>query len=524
MHWRPHCLLALLVVLTTLWRLPIARDSLWIDELHTSWCAGGDLQSVAPRATIGNQSPLYFWLLWAELRVAPPSELALRAPSLIAGSLLLIAAYWIAATWLKSPWLGLLAAWLIALEPEPSLFAYYATEARPYALAMLLAAVHVALFARLCRRPTVRLRTAFVLGAALLFYLHFTTALIVPAELAYWGLARWTRLARVHYSPRQLTLDLALIGAAWLPAALTIGGILSRRQNWAAFVEQRPLLDIFELLPWSAAALLVLAALGIDSINRRLAAMPQLSRRLAKAPRRAAHDLTPAAFHRGDLRTRQFAVLCLCWLLVPLGLAWLATWTDTARLFFPRYLLCSLTAAVLLAITCVRLAPGRAAQVFVGCSLAAAALWLSLAASPITREENWRSQLAFLNERWPQQPYPVLLMGDLIEDAALQQPHAPALEDYCLFPISGLYEVKTPRAERLPLASRGKGLLRPEQQQWLRTRGGAWLIVRTREQKDANEMGELLASELGGKSATSTWDYTPFHGKGVHLLLVQPRR
>ena len=68
-----------------------AGESLWLDELHTAWCAHGSLSEVAQRAAIGNQSALFFWLEWLLVRIFGENELALRLPSLIAGSLLPLA-------------------------------------------------------------------------------------------------------------------------------------------------------------------------------------------------------------------------------------------------------------------------------------------------------------------------------------------------------------------------------------------------------------------------------------------------
>jgi hypothetical protein len=503
MHWRSLFFLALLLAATTVWRVRAASESLWADELHSAWCAGGTLREVAPRAAIGNQSPLYFWLLWALSQWITPSELALRGTSIIAGALLLVAIYAIAASWLRSPWLGLLAAWLVAMEPAPGYFSYYATEVRPYALVMLLATLHVWLFARLCRRPTWPLRAAFILGAALLFHLHYTAALLLPAELLFWFIARVRLLLPVHYSARQLTLDLALIGISWLPAATTVGNIFSRRQNWALFVEQAPLVDSFEQLSWSIAALLVLAAVLVD---RYLIELPQGRR--GPEPE--------------QLRLRQFAILALCWLLVPMGLAWLATWRDVARLFFARYLVASMPAAILLAVSCVRLAPCRWSQTLIAGLLAAVALWMNLMFDDQGRGEDWRSAVVWLNEQLPQQPYPVLLMPDLIEDQGLRQPHDERLEDYCLFPLTALYRVKTQRSDLLPLPSRGAGLLTGEQCHWLAARGGAWLVMRATAPETAEEQAQAIATELNANpGGQPVWRVKPKHlGKGVQILLL----
>ncbi|MEZ6075018.1 MAG: hypothetical protein R3C56_04880 [Pirellulaceae bacterium] len=46
-----------------LWAAGAATESLWLDELHTSWVVAGPWSDVASRARQGNQSPLFFWVL-----------------------------------------------------------------------------------------------------------------------------------------------------------------------------------------------------------------------------------------------------------------------------------------------------------------------------------------------------------------------------------------------------------------------------------------------------------------------------
>src|SRR6187549_386898 len=78
-------ILAAITALAAVLRLWQINESLWVDELHTSWCVQGSIFDVAPRAADGNQSPLYFWLVWGVTRLFGESELTLRLPSLLAG-------------------------------------------------------------------------------------------------------------------------------------------------------------------------------------------------------------------------------------------------------------------------------------------------------------------------------------------------------------------------------------------------------------------------------------------------------
>ena len=507
-------LLAFVLAASLYWRVSAAQESLWIDELHTAWCAGGQFEEVVPRAGIGNQSPLFFWLEWAIANSFDGwlNELLLRGPSLAAGGALLIVVFLIVLRWLRSAWLGLLAAWIVALDPLAN---YYATEARPYALVTLLAALHVVLFAELCRRPTWLLRAGFVAGMGLLFHLHYTAALLLPAELLFWLVAWARRLMPVRYTSRQLTLDLALIVTLWLPAAGLIGAIFGRRQNWEAFVPRWPVWDLFDLLPWSGAALLGLAAVLVE---RYAIELPRLRVGLASADPRLRFGLVSP----DTLRWRQFAILCSCWLLVPLGLAWLASWTDVARLFFPRYLAVSMPAGILLAVSCVQLAPWKWSRVLIGASLATAALWGGVSKEGDLRGEDWRGAVAWLNEQLAADPLPVLVVSDLIEDRALRQPHGQLLEDYCLYPVTSLYRLDVPRSELLPLPSTGEGVLDAAWRERLRSRGGAWLIVRTSDLRIANAVGYAACAEVSTED--EVWHVkSNRHFGGVKLVLIRPR-
>src|SRR6478672_5531677 len=83
----------LICVISAGLRLWQARESLWLDELHTAWCAIGPLANVQPRAEIGNQSPLFFWLEWLMVKLLGENDLAVRLPSIVAGSLLTLAMF-----------------------------------------------------------------------------------------------------------------------------------------------------------------------------------------------------------------------------------------------------------------------------------------------------------------------------------------------------------------------------------------------------------------------------------------------
>ena len=168
-----------LVLLGAWLRCAQVHESLWLDELHTSWVVADGAGAVADRARAGNQSPLYFGLVWGVVQLLGHHEWTLRLISLAAGIGLILGTYALVWHWSRSVASGLFAALLVAISRD---CIFYAQEARPYALLQLSAVAHAALFVELVQRPTRARRMVLVVGAAWLFYLHYTSFLFLLAE------------------------------------------------------------------------------------------------------------------------------------------------------------------------------------------------------------------------------------------------------------------------------------------------------------------------------------------------------
>jgi mannosyltransferase len=449
--------LVIVTIVGALLRFSLAAESLWLDELHTAWVAQGGFGDVAWRSAIGNQTPLYFWLIWALTRLVDPNEVVLRLPSLVAGGLLPVAVFWVTARWTGRVWLGVLAAVLAAFDPE-SIF--YATEARPYAVVVLLAIVHVALVADLPRQPTIARRAGVVAGAAILFHLQPTSALLLAAELAYLG-GTLVRDARTplpkdgrRYSARDLGIDAGIAALAILPAVPLLAEIFSRRGNWTGFIAQVSVLRVVDV-PWGP----FIALLWIGSVAVR---------RIRKAP--PIH----APGRDGEARI----AVTLCWLLGPPLLAWLLTATDIARLFFPRYLLSSTPAAfVLIALLLARIGAPRV-RTAIGIALALIAIVESRAFAPgfeasLAKPDDWRTPIATLNREWPSARYPVLIKSHLIECASVERSLDRRLREYCVLPVLSLYRGPA-GATLIPVGDQANEVLA----QALRTNAAAWVFDR----------------------------------------------
>ena len=484
----PRWSLILLAVLVTLGcglRVWQARESVWVDELHTAWCAGGSLADVAPRAAIGNQSPLYFWLEWLLVHIGGASEFALRLPSLTAGTLLPAALFCLAWRWTGSNLVALVAAALVVVDPR-SIF--YATEARPYALVELLAVLHVAVFLELLARPSLALRGAFVVGAALLFHLHYTSALLLAAQFGFWLVARAIDAQSVRYKTAWLLLDLFYLAVLAAPAGWNVAAIAGRRENWARFVQDRPATDILLLLPWSAAILFVLV--DVDALLKK-SVLPK---------------------NRPTANAELSILFASAWLLAPLVIAWVLTVFDVARLFAARYAIAGAPAAILIAALVTRLPPWPHSRISLAAAMIGLALWSGGFVPQLRtdgrliadRREDWRSAIAWLNEQLPGRRLPVLVRSGLIESNELRSSRDPLLRDYCLLPVTSLYRLQASQPDLVPLPYGDAGRLEPEARQLVHERGGMWLVNRASEESSASVERRLIASLEAAEPPRST--------------------
>ena len=452
-------------------------ESLWLDELHTSWVVADGWGSIVPRAQAGNQGPLYFYLVRGCVECGGHHEWTLRLVSLVAGTGLIAAVYGLVRRWRGSVSTALLAALLVALQRD---CIFYAQEARPYALLQLIALWHGALVVELWERPSSLRRAAYVLGAAVLFYLHYTSALFLLAESVAFAVWRCTQHNATGYRWRMWAVDCLLIGLLLLPAMQHLQQIAAVRQNWARMVSVWPgtgmqYLGLFYIgLP--------LLALGAGRIFRW----------------RTGVAWRPAVW-----------MWVGCWCVVPPLVAWFSTWLGLAALGIVRYLVASIAGLIVFAVWVQsryvsRLYRSCAAITLIICTLAVGGLveqwsldgrWIG------DRQEPWSELVTWLNQRTDSVPRPVYVCAGLLEDAALVENDSAALRDYCLFPVRGIYRVAAERVDPLPTRRdvRVPAALRELAMQ----QGGVWLIVRSRPERAA-AMVATIAEQLAARE-TDTW-------------------
>jgi len=456
---RPRGLLAVIVLLVVVSRLLQARESLWLDELHTAWAAGAAWADVARRAAEGNHSPVFFWMEWLIVRALGASELSLRLLSLVAGALLPVFLFRVTEMWTGSAWLGLLPAWLVAVDPQAI---YFGTEARPYALIQLLAVVHIALFARVVERPTAGRRLALVTGMTFLFYLHYTAILLLAAEMTYFVVVRARQPRTARYGWSAVAVDVSAVALLSLGALGNLQAVYARHTNWERFVEQRSPWEAILMVPWAWTALVMLAIAQIVRLRLRRDANAQLP---------------------GERSTPCW--LALCWLLVPVFIAWLATASNAARLLHPRYLAAAEPAAIVLLVLALQAMPWRRLQAALAFTLAAVALIESRIPTEIVahgrliayRTDDWRSAIDYFNHHPGHRRDPVLLRSLLIESDELRTSDNAQLREYCLYPVTSLYAIDA-RGERImPLPRTESWKLSVSDLRRVRTAPGFWLIM-----------------------------------------------
>lgn len=500
--------LSLLAAALRVWQI---RESLWVDELHTAWCVQGGISEVAPRATMGNQSPLYFYLVWLVTRVLGESQWTLRLLSLLAGSALPAAVYllvrkmWrqgisrpgedydqsgqagddsLAAALEARDWSSLLAAFLVAVD-YPAIF--YGSEARPYACVQLLAVIAVWLLVDLLDKPNRTLRIAWVLVSWALFYLHPTTGLFIAAMAVCRLFAALRKRDSTGESFAGVLLDLLLFSVGTLPALPLLLTIAQRRQNWAAFIEIPSRTDILFVFPWMG----LVMALWINSLLERLFA--------SRASRVGSGSQPPAL----RLEPRYFPALAAIALL-PLAIAWGLTRWDIVRLFHPRYLVAILPISLACVAIGTQFPRNRWFRKGVVLLVAIIYFWQSGIVDNVRsewrfvteRNEDWPTAIEVVNQHLQNHPsMPVLIDSGLMETAELREHPTEALRQYALLPVKSLYPVQCPDEQLVALPFGDAIRLDPRVLAQAQAGGGLLLVVRGSPERGA-ELLSLVKGDL----------------------------
>ncbi len=251
-------------------RVPSCYESFWLDELHTAWAIWGDFGEVSERAAVGNQTPLYFQLMWLWKQLAGESEVALRLSSVLAVSL--AAALLVIAVSQTTGRLagGVISGVVLAVESNAI---FFGTELRSYAWVILLAVIATWMSVESIREgPSNRsgvLRLVFVVAACFAVLLHptamVTLGLLAVATFAV-ALLSWRTQADRRWQFQRLDLISLAILIASLIALFnsSLTNSWDNRDNWRAFGSTHTPWQLWTIWPWTAIAIL---PLGIGAIT-----------------------------------------------------------------------------------------------------------------------------------------------------------------------------------------------------------------------------------------------------------------
>ena len=481
------------------------EEPLWVDELHTSWCAVGDWVQVWDRSAIGNQPPLYFLVQNVVAHVTGDAGRGLRWVSVLSGLSLILVCGWMVARWTQSPAAIFVTAGFVAFDSN---IVFYSVEARPYGVLMFASILHLLLGyfrfhqgetraqgdatreavqrkKRLKRQTAIRL--GWILSGVLMVHLHFTALLVLVLEMVVLvggGMLplRWRQSLVSDRQPSRrwngidwlrLLVDVLMMGFLILPLVPQISEVGGRRGAWSQFVtgswdQAVPLIRLILLM-------LVLPGLGvlISRIWRWFAGDSQKERTTRLSP------------------PRQVTVgvdTCLWFTCIALGVlvsSALMTYLDVAPVMLIRYL-----TAVLPAIAVAGgLWIGRITDPWIRLATTLVCLGGMVASGPYlksfwqsgswpkARIEGWEDCVSVINGT-ASDDWPIVLSSGLIEEQRPAAATDPELIDYLKFPLAGEYAVHGEAARVLPLGSPIRATFPSEAIKELRRTGGLWVVVR----------------------------------------------
>jgi mannosyltransferase len=192
-------------------------QSFWYDEaftpvrvLHAS--LGSTLHAIVHTE---NSPPLWYLISWLDVRLFGDGEIALRAPSALAG-IATVGVAWAIGRELGGRTCALVTASFVAVNP---LFVWYSQEARVYALFALTSALALLYCLRARREPTRGRTAAFAVFGSLALLTHYFAVFLLLGMALWLLLGRESRRAAVG-----AVAVLALVGLALLPLIIAQGG------------------------------------------------------------------------------------------------------------------------------------------------------------------------------------------------------------------------------------------------------------------------------------------------------------
>ena len=437
--------IALVVVAFAIWvRLPFCLESFWVDELHSAWSIWGSFGEVAPRAAMGNQTPVYYWGLWVWRQFVGDSELALRMSSVLMSSLAcgVVAAGVANQTRVLAG--GAIAGMLLAIDPH-SLF--FGTELRVFPAILLVSAA-------VCWAWSRHRRSASNRSAIVLLSLVTLAALIQPTSIGVLGwVAIWpvVMLCRGGLHRQNIwwrgigivILSLAIASVCWQLAGEVLMTAWKHRGQWASFGSARNFRQVETLWRWKTLAIipagLAIVGVMIDQFENRKDA-----RSRASHPIRISDWAWPIAL-----------------VVVATAFFWAISSTGIATVFHRRYMIAVLpilawgggAAAAHFLATIGNWIDARRSHRFSPFAMAAAVLAVVIISHAINQQrqptgkilrgEGWRGAVRAVQASESVSGKTVLLSPGLIEAERFLASGDAVKISYLAFPLSGPYQVQS---------------------------------------------------------------------------------
>ncbi len=452
--WPIVSLVVLFVVLGGWLRFSIAGSELcWLDELHTGWVVNDSLTEVASRATSGNQTPLYFWLVWCVTAILEPNEFGLRFVSCFTS--LIVIAFSLRWTWVRTRSLeaAFATGYLVAFG---SLFVFYGTEARPYGLMHLVSLIQVFLFWKLLRTIGLGLESAedqpinrgadfwlplsfLAIATAALVYTHLTSALLIMAELVF-VLILCIRFPAMRFSLlKTLVCVTGICLLVCLPVLSSFLFVFGRSENWS------PVASVVEL--WTDFWPVALTSLAVPLIGVEIGKF--VDAKYDDEPTKQPEDSELSAEIQDSSQSNWLIALLWTCGLVPVALLVIAQFLNVP-MAMTRY---AQVGAVVLPLAAGMMIGGLrnawlrlivCASVVVLSTLLNPMILQSvqIGAIPKFRSENWELPISEVNKMKRKASQPMFLLSNLIEDVdAIDQNDSAKFQEYLCFPVHSLYPV-----------------------------------------------------------------------------------
>ncbi|TWU00809.1 hypothetical protein [Stieleria varia] len=261
----------LVVGLTIVFRLPSCSESFWIDELHSAWTVADGLGDVAPRARIGNQTPLYFQALWLWRALVGDGELPMRMSSVLlsafAAGCLVIG---VAVTTRRIS-AGVIAGGILVVERNAM---FFGCELRPYAAVMCCAvlAAWSAVAALDSRQRSDRWRLALIGSVCLAALLHPTSLGVLGWLVPITWIVIWRR-GQCVFTRWDGVAVVVIVITVWMLWRSSLPQSWSHREQWKSFAHATSwsqLWDERRAWAWLPLAILPIGLAVVWSVVRRV--------------------------------------------------------------------------------------------------------------------------------------------------------------------------------------------------------------------------------------------------------------